>query len=373
MIRTPSGMRDLLVSEVRKKRSLMNTLLEGFSSCGYEEVMSPAIEYYQTYNQAFSNLEDRQMYKFFDENGDILTLRMDMTVPIARIAASGLKEAPFPLRLCYSANVWKVHKTFAGKRQEVTDCGVELIGAGKSGDLEMLCLALDTMKSLPLESWRLEIGDSRLFMQAARLVFDTEEQISELAGLIDSKSMVELEEFLSACAISEAAQKFFMELPLLSGGGEVLVRAAELCFDDSLADILKDLAVLGDALAALGYEEQIGFDLGKLPHLHYYTGLIFEGFASGASRSVLSGGRYDRLMERFGRKADAIGFSVKIDSLLSALPDTDKPQILTLRYPLPETLAAFEKARAMRREGFDVRLVQDDALSGIEITEEERP
>lgn len=371
MIRTPSGMRDLLVSQVRKKHALMDTLLNGFSSYGYEEVMTPSIEYYKTYNQAFSTLEDKQMYKFFDENGEILTLRMDMTVPIARIAASGLKDAKLPLRLSYCADVYKVHKTFAGKRQEVTDCGVELIGAGKDGDLEMVLLALDTMDSLPIDDWMLELGDSRFFLEAAKLVFD-EEQIERLGFLIDSKSMVELEEFLNQFDLPDQIRTFFMTLPLLSGDGSVLIEAAKLCFDPSLESILYDLAALADSLKELGYSQRISFDLGKLPHLHYYTGLIFEGFANGASRSVLSGGRYDHLLERFGRKADAVGFSVKIDSLLSALPDPGKPEILTIRYPKGQGLQAFAAARTLRSKQA-VRVIEDETLEEMEIVKEVRP
>lgn len=372
MMTTPSGTRDLLSSQVRAKRRLQNRIMNRFDRYGYEEVMTPAIEYYQTYNRAFASLEDRQMYKFFDENGEILTLRMDMTVPIARLAASALREAPLPLRLSYCSNVYKVHKTFAGKRTEVTDCGVELIGAGADGDLEIVCLALDVMNSLDLPLWTLELSDCRLFLKAAGLVFESDEDISCLGYLIDAKSMVELEAFLDRFDLPDAVRAFFLELPLLSGGLETLERVRDLCFDPALLEVADSLEQLWKDLDRISSAEQISFDFGKLPHLNYYTGLIFEGFAAGAARSVLSGGRYDHLMERFGRTADAVGFSLKVDSLFEAVGQSERPSIVCVCYPESRKLEAFALAENLRKD-HPVRLQRQSGLEEIVVKSEERP
>lgn len=358
-IRIPSGTRDLLGQDVKKKRWLQWEIMKTFEKYGYEEVMTPAFEYYQTYNAVFEGLQDTEMYKFFDEEGDILTLRLDMTVPIARLAATRLQDQPAPMRFCYSSNVYKVKKSFAGKRSEVMDCGVELLGLEDTGDLEVLALAADVMKSLPVENWTLEIGDVNFFQIAANSVFDDPDDIKKLADLIDRKSMVELEEFLEQTDLDPIVQNFFLKLPLLSGDASILNKARMLAFNDELFAVLDQLKGLDQVLKEMGCNVNITYDLGKLPHLNYYTGLIFEGFVEGAGVSVLSGGRYDGLMEEFGRPMPARGFSVKLDYLLDVLPDLPEQSTCRLYYPEHRFLEAFRQASRMRQFK-NVEMVQWD-------------
>lgn len=339
----PSGMRDLTGQEVVRKRDLQRRLLQTFGHCGYEEVMSPAIEYVETYSSAFSSLQTSDMYKFFDENGEILALRMDMTVPIARMAATRFRELKGPLRFCYTSNVYKVRKTFAGKRSEVMDCGIELIGGDEQADLEVLFVALQALDALDLSDAVLEISDVNFFFDGARSLLK-EEEVLKLAGLIDNKSMVELEDFLASLPIEEDKKAFFMELPLLSGGPQALYRAAQLAFTRGQADALVRLSALYDELRDLNRADRIRFDFGKLPHLDYYTGLIFEGYIPGVGTSILSGGRYDRLLESFGRPDPAVGFSVKIDYLCDLYETIEQPYV-KIRYPkggMAQALAILE-------------------------------
>ena len=314
-------MRDLTGQEVVRKRDLQRRLLQTFGHCGYEEVMSPAIEYVETYSSAFSSLQTSDMYKFFDENGEILALRMDMTVPIARMAATRFRELKGPLRFCYTSNVYKVRKTFAGKRSEVMDCGIELIGGDEQADLEVLFVALQALDALDLSDAVLEISDVNFFFDGARSLLK-EEDVLKLAGLIDNKSMVELEDFLASLPIEEDKKAF------TKGQADALVR----------------LSALYDELRDLNRADRIRFDFGKLPHLDYYTGLIFEGYIPGVGTSILSGGRYDRLLESFGRPDPAVGFSVKIDYLCDLYETIEQPYV-KIRYPkggLAQALAILE-------------------------------
>ena len=143
-IQLPQGMKDTILQECEKKEYLQNTLEQIFESFGYEEIITPTIEYYETYENAFKNIQTTDMYKFFDENGRILTLRTDMTVPIARVCASKFKDSKPPFRYRYTSNVFKVRQKFAGKRSEVTDCGIELIGLDSKSDVQVLSPGLYT-------------------------------------------------------------------------------------------------------------------------------------------------------------------------------------------------------------------------------------
>lgn len=347
-IRIPSGTRDLIGNDVRKKRWLQSHVMNLFETYGFEEVMTPAFEYYQTYNAAFASLQDCEMYKFFDENNDILTLRMDMTVPIARLAATRFHEARLPLRFCYSSQVYKVKKSFAGKRTEVMDCGVELIGTGDTGDLEVLALAIDVLESLPVGHYTFEIGDVNFFSIAAEKVFDNPEDIAVLASLIDRKSMVELEEFLQKTDLDPIVQNFFLQLPMLAGDASVLKKALMLSFDEDLANVIRGLMAMHKDLEKMGIASRISYDLGKLPHLNYYTGLIFEAYVEGVGMSVLSGGRYDTLLEQFGTSLPARGFSIKLDYLLDVLPEMPKQASCRIYYPEYRFLEAYALARKIR-------------------------
>lgn len=365
----PSGTRDLILKECSNRRALQKGIEDVFDAYGYQEIVTPSIEYYQTYQTGFDQLKDEQMYKFFDHEGRILTLRMDMTVPIARVCATKFKDQKPPFRFRYNANVYKVKQSFAGKRNEVTDCGVELIGLrGEESDLEVLMCALEVMESMNQSSYTLEIGNVNFFHCACMDLNLNEEQMEVLADLIDRKSMIELKEYLATLDLNEDKQNFFLQLPWLCGDALIIEKAKAYCFNDQLKAILSQLEKLMKELKELGYGEHITFDLGKVPHLNYYSGLLFEGFVGGIGTSVLSGGRYDHLLEKFGDALPAIGFSVKLDYILNIYEaQEDRKKTMIVSYPLTSQLEALTKAKELRKE-YRVELVPAD-IKEIEIKE----
>lgn len=370
--RIPEGTRDLIPSECKAKTALKTRIEQVFDSYGYDEVETPSIEYYQTYQVGFEQVKDEQMYKFFDHNGSILTLRMDMTVPIARMCASKLKDQKGPYRFRYCADVFKVKEYFAGKRNEVSDCGIELIGLNdQESDLEILVCALDVMETMRQESYTLEIGNVNFFMQACKDLQLKDEEIEILADLIDRKSMLELKEYLDRRELPQQDAEFFLQLPLLCGDGSILEEALPYCFNENLKQILMSLQKLDEALCMLGYEGRITYDLGKVPHLNYYSGLIFEGFVEGIGTSVLSGGRYDTLLEKFGEPMPAIGFSVKLDYVLEVLKECDsKEDTVVLCYPLDQQVEALQRACQLRKHG-RVRLLPQERKDIVMLREDE--
>lgn len=357
----PEGTRDLILGECKTKKELRKAIEEVFDSYGYKEIVTPSIELYQTYQTGFDNVKDEQMYKFFDHNGRILTLRMDMTVPIARVAATKFKDQPLPFRFRYCANVYKVKEYFAGKRNEVTDCGIELLGLrDEESDLEILVCALEVMEQMNQSSYTLEIGNINVFHSACQDLKLDEEQMGTLADLIDRKSMSELQEYLEQLQLSEADQTLFLQLPWLSGKADVLQEALRYCHQPRLKAIIHELQALHEALTALGYGDLITYDLGKVSHLNYYSGLLFEGFIKGIGTSVLSGGRYDSLLGKFGCPMPAIGFSVKLDYVLPVLSASEEEkQTITLCYPKKLKLEAIVKAKQLRKQ-YRVEMLCED-------------
>jgi ATP phosphoribosyltransferase regulatory subunit len=349
-IRIPQGMRDLISEECEKKEALKTRIEKVFASYGYRPLKTPAIEYLETYANGYGDMADEEMYKFFDQEGRTLVLRADMTVPIARMCASKFSNAMPPFRFRYCSDVFKVRHTFAGQRSEVTDCGIELIGCDSRSDLEVLCTALDTMQAIGAKEYVLEIGNSEFFRNACHATHLSEEAGRRLAQLIDRKSMVELQEYLKTLSLDEKSRNFFRQLPMLGGGQEALLQAEQISFTDSLKDEVQTLKDLYADLQSLGYGSQIRFDFGKVPHLDYYTGIIFEGYVGNVGTSVLSGGRYDSLLKKFGRDLPACGFSVKLDSLIDILPE-EKTDITKLYYERGKEAEALKQAKQLRQKG----------------------
>lgn len=357
----PEGTRDLLFEQCKTKRLLQERITNVFDSYGFQEVITPTIEFYQTYHTAFDTLKDEDMFKFFDHNGQILALRMDMTVPIARVTTTRFKDQKPPFRFSYCANVYKVKESFAGKTNEVSDCGIELIGLrDDESDLEIISCAMDVMQTLQQDSYTLEIGNVNFFRSACIDANLNEKQIATLADLIDRKSMSELASYLETLAFSQQYRAFFLELPWMSGDQEMLKAARAYCFNTNLVSILDELLTLSQELQELGYGEHISFDLGKVPRLNYYSGLIFQGYIEGVGTSVLSGGRYDSLLETFGRALPAIGFSVKLDYILSVLKlQTPNKESIRLAYPIQKKMEAMQQAKELRKQ-YNVILYPDD-------------
>lgn len=348
-IRIPLGMRDEIQSECILKRKLQKKIENIFINFGYAEIKTPVIEFYDTYQTGYAQVRANEMYKFFDQEGEILTLRADMTVPIARVVASKYANVEPPFRLFYTSDVFKVRHVFAGKRGEVTDCGIELIGLDSNSDVEVLYMALKVMEQLTSSTYQLEIGNAGFFKKAIEIVGVNEEEKNTLADLIDRKSMVDLDSYVQTLNIDQNAKAFFKQLPLLSGGKEVLLKAKEICFSKEMEEEVTRLETLYNDLEKLGMSKHVSFDFGKVPHLDYYTGIIFEGYITDSGTSVLSGGRYDGLLKKFNRDLPACGFSVKLDYVVDTLDE----KVVTktkLYYPKGKEVEAIQKAEELREE-----------------------
>ena len=260
------------------------------------------------------------MYKFFDSNGRILVLRPDMTVPVARMINTKLRDMNLPLKLFYNANVFRVHESLEGKRNEYLDCGIELIGGdGDVIDLEVLITALEVLKSLKTkESFKLEIGNVNILKSAINAMNLSENHKENIIELINKKSFINLKDYLENIKIKDDYKKFLTTLPWIFGGYEMIKKAKELAFNDDVKENILYLEKIFLNLRELGYEKYISLDMSMVPRVNYYSGIIFKGYVNGIGSTVLRGGRYNDLLENFGRKISAIGFSVDVNLLINS-------------------------------------------------------
>jgi ATP phosphoribosyltransferase regulatory subunit len=335
---TPEGTRDRLFAECRERRGVQDALTGLFARRGYDEIITPEVEYYDLFAMAGNAMPQERMMKIIDRSGKIMVLRPDCTTPIARVAATKLKDMVLPQRLYYNQTVFRSGESHVGGSSEIAQCGVELIGAsGEKADLEIIVMAVDALRACGLENFHIEIGHAGYFRSVAQKLDMDAEQLETLRGLIEGKEFAALAEFLAPYD-GQPAAKALLRLSRLFGTGEVLDEAEALSGADGSIAYLREVYT---QLNRAGYGQYIRFDLGLLHQMDYYTGMVFRGYVAGAGTAVLSGGRYDSLAGFFGRPAEATGFAVDVDAVTRCLPDAVLPQLeVVVHYDLDQLAAA---------------------------------
>lgn len=325
-ITPPEGTRDRLFAECLERRQVQAALVELFRRRGYAEVITPEMEYYDLFVRAGSPLPQQAMLKVIDRSGRILVMRPDSTAPIARVAATKLKGLPLPQRLYYDQAVFRLGDAHDGGSTETAQCGVELIGAvGRKADVEMVALAVDALHRCGVEPFHIEVGHADFFRTLAARLELSAEGVEQMRACIEGKNYAALNDLLAGVAPG-SARDALARLPYLFGGVEVLEQAAQLAGPCKSLDYL---AQLYEELDEAGYGRWVRFGLGLVHQMDYYTGVVFRGYVQGAGRPVLSGGRYDKLVERFGRRAEATGFAVDVDAVGSCL-EVEPPRLETV-------------------------------------------
>jgi len=309
----PPGTRDVLPDEMRELRRLHLALIGVFEERGYGEVATPAIEYDEVLARGDGRTADTA-YRFFDGSGDLLALRSDMTVPIARLIATRYAKAEMPVRLCYLANAYRAVRPQRGQMREFAQAGVELIGApapeGTAEIVEVLEAALD---AAGLERAVIGLGDADLYRQLLAEFGVEGGARDSILGRLAAHDLVGLETELSELqGVSDDQVATCVALSQLRGGKEVLEEARAL----GGAAVERATARLGETLEALearGVSNRVQIDLGLLRDLGYYSGAILEVYDPALGHVLGGGGRYDGLLKRFGIDQPAAGFALYME------------------------------------------------------------
>jgi ATP phosphoribosyltransferase regulatory subunit len=315
-INTPEGTRDRLFAECLERRQVQSALTALFRGRGYAEIITPEVEFYDLFVQSGNPLPQESMLKIIDRSGKIMVMRPDCTTPIARVAATKLKTVPLPQRLYYDQTVFRSGHAHDGGSSEIAQCGIEMIGAmGKKADLEIIAMAVDSLRSCGVRQFHIELGHASFFRSLAARMEMPREELELARSYIEGKNYAALNDLLEPYG-DQPACAALKRLPYLFGGVESLDEAHTLVGEDPALEYLRGLY---HELSQAGYGGYVRFDLGLVHQIDYYTGVVFRGYAEGVGAPVLSGGRYDSLVELFGRPAEACGFAVDVDAVGSCL------------------------------------------------------
>jgi ATP phosphoribosyltransferase regulatory subunit len=313
IIDVPPGSQDLLPDAVRVRRAIQRTWFSLAEYRGYEEVIPPTFEYEEVFTRSGGARLSSTLIRFIDQDGRIVALRADFTSAIARVAATRLSAHGGPLRLCYAGKVYRQEPEGGRRGRELFQLGAELIGdPGVTGDLEIVRLAIETLRALGVRDFQINVGEVRFIRPLLAGLPPVEAE--RLRQAIDRRDRRALAEAARQIGPPAAVARALVELPELIGRGEVLQRARSLASGPEAEAAVERLRELDEALEE---EERahVVYDLGEVRGLGYYTGFQFEVFAAGVGRAIGTGGRYDDLLSLYGVDRPAVGMALETDAL----------------------------------------------------------
>ena len=319
----PRGVADYFWDEAYARRRIELVLLELFRTWGYQDVITPMFEYADTFLNRSSKKLQTELYRFLDRDGSTLTLRADMTIPVARLVGVRLHDRPMPQRFCYAGSVFRHTETQAGRQREFTQAGFELFGTtAPAADAEVIALTVQAMHAVGLSNFRLILGQLQFFHALLQDLQLNPEQTAHLQRAIDRNSEAELAEFLRATPLRTQQRHTVEQLPLLSGpdAQTVIAHADRLCLNYAMHKALANLRDIYQVLDAYGVANEVYLDLTEINNLGYYTGISFEVLIPGVGFSMGGGGRYDNLVGTFGSPQPAVGVALGVDRLLNPPP-----------------------------------------------------
>lgn len=356
----PEGTKDLLFDECSEKIRIEELLRDSYNACGFRDIITPTLEFYDVFNGDHTTIAQEKMYKLFDNHGRIMVLRPDVTTPIARVTATKLNEASFPLRFCYTSNVFRVNESMFGKANEMTQSGVEIIGVNSvKADAELIITGINALRNCGLEDFKIEIGQAEFFKSLVDELNVDEECRETIRSFVEDKNFITLDHYLRDRIkdYSEYKMRALREIPRLFGKIEVVEKARKLTGNKDALDALDNIMKVYRLIERAGLGDYISIDLGMVQNMDYYSGIIFRAFTYGTGSYILSGGRYDELIKSFGRDLPAIGFAIDIDSLMIALQsrghsNKNRQKRIVLYYTEELSNKAFQLSNLLRENSY---------------------
>ena len=312
----PSGTKDKLFKEAILSHQLEERVNHHFSARGYQRIETPLIEF----EEVFDSMEQKNSsrYRFFDEQGRILVLRPDMTLPIGRvISTTGII---LPVKLNYSGKIFRVNKGNSGEYNEQLQAGMELIGFDSlKAEMECLTNAIDISQKSGLRDFQLELGHAAIFQTIIQELDLDKKEEATFKWLLQSKNALRIQSFLKDFQDHELFP-LISRLPRLFGKVNVLEEISTLTENITILAAVNEMKQLVIHIQRMFPNQEILVDIGAVQEFKYYTGITFKAYTFQSSDSFLSGGRYDNLLSVFSENSvPAVGLVFYLDRMMNSL------------------------------------------------------
>ncbi|MBR5994623.1 MAG: ATP phosphoribosyltransferase regulatory subunit [Lachnospiraceae bacterium] len=365
LVHTPDGVRDIYGEEEQRKLYLEDAIKKVIYTYGYEDIQTPTFEYFDVFSKEIGTTPSKDLYKFFDKEGDTLVLRPDFTPSVARCASKYFSDETAPIKLTYLGNTFVNNSSLQGKLKEVTEIGVEFMNDDSAmADAETINLCIEALKATGLKDFQIAIGQMEYFKGLCDNAGISEENELLLREYISSKNYVLAEELIDSLINDSVSKELLMMTGEYMGDASVICNLKARVNNDRSKQALERLEEVYELLKLFGNEKYVSFDLGMLSKYNYYTGIIFKAYAYGLGDVLVKGGRYDHLLEAFGNSKPAVGFVIVVDDLMLALrsahitvPVKGKPEIVT--YNVSNVREKLEYVCKLRKEGKAISLVAE--------------
>lgn len=273
---------------------------------------------------------------------------------------SKLLQENLPLRLAYSASVFRAQQREGGRPAEFEQIGVEAIAdESVSADGEVIALMVSALREAGIKSFQISVGHIAFVQELFLQILGTEERAQALTKFLYEKNFVGYREHVKSLNLSSIDKQRLLDFLKLRGGEEVIERALCLIENEKGREAIQKLKQLWDIVVDYGEQANLKLDLTLVSHMSYYTGILFEVYADKVGFPIGNGGRYNLLLEKFGKTTGATGFALRLDRILEALGELKK-EVTTecVLFSGERRKEAFQLAKAKRGQGIKT-LLQD--------------
>ena len=370
---TPEGVRDIYSQECSRKQKLQEKLHRVFHQYGFEDIETPTFEYFEVFSKEVGTIPSRELYKFFDREGNTLVLRPDFTPSVSRACATYFNPEKEVVSLCYTGNTFINNSSFRGRLKETTQMGVERMGDDSpEADAEILAMTVECLLATGLTEFQVSVGQVDYYKAIFAQTGMSQEEEEELRELISQKNYFGVEELVKNKNMDKSLARVLSQLPQMFGSTEVLEKAKSLTDNPQALKAVARLEEIYELLKVYGYEKYVTFDFAMLSKYHYYTGIIFQAYTYGTGEALIKGGRYNQLMKHFGKPAASIGFAIVVDNLLMALSRQKiemegEEGVTVITYRKENRIQAIQKAKELRAQGRNVALRPEKVTKVCEV------
>ena len=359
---TPRGFKDVLPGEAQWRESIISNTRDTLSRWGYAPIETPTLEVLEVLEQggALSSTP----FRLFDTDNELLVLRPDVTLQVARMTASRLKREDLPLRFRYVERVYREEESQRGLSRQFTQIGVEAIGlSGPSADAEMVLVLADTLRAAGLTKFKIALGTVGVLRELLALCVAStavdQKWSDAMLKAFHAGNYVTIQQLTEAPGLDSRYAEVLRALPNITGQAEAISKVEEMVRPLGIVDGLEQLKSTYALIEDSDLAEQVNIDFSVVSSYDYYTGLVVQAYAPGMGKDLGSGGRYDRMMEVFGISAPAAGFAVSLESIMQALLNEETSDTAPLKVAIPKGALYAESVALLARAGVDTTGLAD--------------